>query len=94
MAVQIVSFYDEKKYDPDGPRPNPNQPLYGRVWDYLHNQLGLPIKADTHGSCFRGKNGETAILTDDSTNSPIHEVVLVNVSSEIIAGLEKIMKNK
>jgi hypothetical protein len=85
MAVTVISFYDEGK---DSESLNS---IYSRIWDTLQKQYGHPINLDGNGSCFRSHDGQTAVLTDNSLNSPVHELILIDVPNTIVEGLEKIM---
>jgi hypothetical protein len=87
MTVRVISFHDERT-DPEGPTP-----LYSQVWGYLQRNYGNQINKDGKGSCFRGENGETAVLTDNSSRSNVHEVVLINVPSNIASGVEAIVNS-
>ncbi|MFA5258898.1 MAG: hypothetical protein WC979_05015 [Candidatus Pacearchaeota archaeon] len=85
MTVTVISFYDEIK-DPESLNST-----YSRVWGTLQKQYGHPINKDGNGSCFRGNDGQTAVLTDNSLSSSIHELILIDVSKTVVEGLEKII---
>ncbi|MDD5191652.1 MAG: hypothetical protein PHH54_01975 [Candidatus Nanoarchaeia archaeon] len=87
MTVYVINFYDDTK--------NVEVPgVYSNIWEYLHKQYDNPVYADGSGSCFRGKNGETAVLTDNSTTSKTHQLVLIDTPSDVLRGLEEIVKNE
>ena len=87
MATYQISFTSPVRDDDDQGRGP--EPKYSAVWSFLHNYYGNPAFADGKGSCFRGKKGETAVLTDNSLENGIHELVLVNVPLSTIRDLEQ-----
>ena len=90
MVVYVRSFY-QKITEENIESPS----VYSEVWTYLWHIYGNQINDDGSGSCFRGKNGESAILTDKShSNDLVHEIVLVNPSEGVVDGLEKVLRQE
>jgi hypothetical protein len=85
MAFQSNEKIDDKDYN--------TTPLYSRVWSTLQRYYGKPINKDGNGSCFRGTEGDTAVLTDSLTDK-IHRLVLVDVSLPIVAELEELVNKR
>jgi len=89
MTAYTISFYEKIKLE-----ELEVENTYSKVWSVLQEAYGNPINKDGKGSCFRGKNGETAVLTDRGRESEIHEIVLVDVPTDIAKQLEGIVNNK
>lgn len=84
MNIQLYNFFDKSG-------PMTQSPPYSQVWTYLRNNFGNPINTAHRKMTFLGRNNETAILTDNTPKSNLHQLILIDVSNEISKGLKELI---